>query len=65
MPGVFSINIFMCGKYAHYERVLLSIWLLVIYMTLKAKAKSKSIVFGAKAPLFGAKKAFNRMQIGA
>ena len=51
-------------EYTHYERVLLSIWLLVIYMTLKAKAKSKSIVLGAKTPHFSAKKAFNRIQIG-
>ncbi|MDY3103205.1 MAG: hypothetical protein SOW45_00605 [Prevotella sp.] len=65
MLGVFSINIFMCWKYAHYERVVLSIWLLVIYMTLKAKAKSKSIVLVTKTPLFSAKKAFNRIQIGA
>lgn len=65
MLGVFSTNIFMRGKYAHYERVLLSVWLLVIYMTLKAKAKSKGIVFGAKNSFFSTKKAFNRMYIGA
>lgn len=59
--GVFSINIFMYGKYAHYERVLLSVWLLVIYMTLKAKAKSKSIVIGGKNSFFSTKKAFYMM----